>query len=289
MNFFKMQGAGNDYVLIEATDKARDWSKLAIEVCDRHYGIGADSLLVLLPSKKADFAMRIFDADGSEAEACGNGIRCLTRYIFDKNLIDAGVDHILVETAAGIRSVRIEQHNGILTGIQANMGKPKFRADTIPISIKSGQPSVVDIKSMLSYSVHLEGADLRLNLVSMGNPHAVHFWDHPVDEFPLSRIGPKVENLSIFPNRTNFEVSRVISRRQIEVRTWERGVGETLACGSGACAVAVAARLHDYTDKKVDIIVRGGMLQVEWNGSGDVLLSGPAEIVFTGEWPEKLE
>ncbi len=289
MNFTKMQGAGNDYVLVEATDMVRDWPKLAMEVCDRHYGIGADSLLVLLPSEKADFGMRIFDSDGSEAEACGNGIRCLSRYIFEKSLIAAGVDHILVETAAGIRNVRLEQQNGKLTGIQANMGKPEFGADTIPVLIQSAEESIVDIKSMLNYSVRLEDTDLCLNMVSMGNPHAVHFQDRAVDEFPLPRLGPKVENLSIFPNRTNFEVARVISRRQIEVRTWERGVGETLACGSGACAVAVAARLHDYTDKKVDIIVRGGILHVEWNGDGDVLLSGPAEIVFTGEWPEKLE
>ncbi len=288
MNFTKLQGAGNDYVLIEAGNTQRDWPRLAREVCDRHYGIGADSLLLLLPSQRADFGMRIFDTDGSEAEACGNGLRCLARYLFEKGLIAPGADRITVETLSGIREVRLEQQGGRLIKIQANMGKPGFHPDDIPVTITPGEGRVVDIKSMVNYPVRIDGTEISLNLVSMGNPHAVCFWDQPVANFPLSQLGPKVEKLTIFPKRTNFEVARVINRQQIELRTWERGVGETLACGSGACATAVAARLYDYIDDRVEIRVKGGVLQVEWNGHGEVLLSGPAEMVFTGEWPEKV-
>ena len=287
MDFTKMQSAGNDYVLVVTDDTQRDWSQWALTVCDRHFGIGADSLLVLLPSAEADFRMRIFDADGSEAETCGNGLRCLAKYIYQKGLVSAGTDRILIETIAGTREVTLYLQGGRLIRIQANMGKPAFRAEDIPVVIESGEGKVVDIKSMLSYPVTVGRNELRLNLVSMGNPHAVYFWEHPVADFPLAELGPEVENLEIFPNRINFEVARVVSRQQIEVRTWERGVGETLACGSGACAVAVAARLHGYIESRVDVEVRGGMLQVEWDGADEVLLSGPAEIVFEGEWPDE--
>ena len=286
MDFTKMQAAANDYVLIETGDTKREWSKVAIAVCDRHLGIGADSLLLLLPSDKADFRMRIFDADGSEAEACGNGIRCLARYVFDKGLISPGVGEIMVETVAGIRKIRYEKEGGKLVKIWANMGKPEFSAEKIPMNIKPGEGSAVDIKSMLCYKVNVDNMDLALNCVSMGNPHAVYFCREAVSEFPLSRIGPQVENLPIFPNRVNFEVARVLSPTHLEARVWERGVGETLACGSGACAIAVASKLLGYTENKVDIKVPGGVLDVEWNGAREVILGGPAEQVFEGEWPE---
>ncbi len=285
MDFTKMQGAANDFVLIE-NDTQREWSRLAIAMCDRHLGIGADSLLLLLPSDKADFGMRIFDADGSEAEACGNGIRCLARYVFEKGKISPAADEIAVETIAGIRKIRLEKKGDKLVKIWANMGKPEFRADKIPVAINPEDGEIVDIKSMLSCKITLDGTDLTLNLISMGNPHAVHFCREPVLEFPLSRIGPQVENLPMFPNRINFEVARVISRQHIEARVWERGVGETLACGSGACAITVASKLLGYTEHKVDIKLPGGILDAEWNGAGEVILGGPAETVFTGKWPD---
>jgi diaminopimelate epimerase len=285
MRFTKMQGAGNDYVLVETSDIQRDWSKMAMAVCERHYGIGADSLLLLMPSSKADFRMRIFDTDGSEAEACGNGIRCLARYAFEKGLIDKDADQIKVETIAGIRTLKLGKENGRLSKIQADMGKPLFRPEEIPVSIKNGEKKLVDIKP-ISYKLTVNGKELTLNLISMGNPHAVYFWEHPVADFPLSELGPKIENDEIFPNRVNFEVARVINRQEIEARVWERGVGETLACGSGACAIIVAAQLLGYADNKIDVKLPGGTLGVEWNGRGEVLLSGPAEIVFTGEWPD---
>ena len=286
MNFTKMQGAGNDFVLIETSDTRRDWSKLAIAMCDRHCGIGADSVLLLLPSTKADFGMRTFDTDGSEAETCGNGIRCLARYVFEKGLISPGTEEITVETQAGISKIRLEKKGGKLIEIWANMGKPRFSADKIPATIKSGDANVVDIKSMLSYKVSVDGMTLVLNLVSMGNPHAVYFSQEPVAEFPMSKIGPKVENLPIFPNRTNFEVARVLSRRHLEARVWERGVGETMACGSGACAITVASKSLGYTESRVDIKLPGGTLDAEWNGAGEVILGGPAETVFEGKWPD---
>jgi diaminopimelate epimerase len=191
-----------------------------------------------------------------------------------------------VETMPGIRQVELEGTGGRVASIKVSMGKPKFAAGEIPVVIEPGG-ELVDIKKMLGYPVTVENTKLLLNLVSMGNPHAVYFWQHPVYEFPLSKLGPKVENLPVFPKRVNFEVAHVISRKKIEARVWERGAGETLACGSGACAIAVAARLYGYVDNKVDIKLPGGVLGVDWDGAGEVYLSGPAEIVFIGEWPNE--
>jgi diaminopimelate epimerase len=280
MNFTKLQGAGNDFILVE-TDKARhDWSKLAIAMCHRHLGIGADGLLVVLPSNSADFQLRVFNPDGSEAEACGNGLRCLARYALDKGLADSKAQEISIETMAGIRKARLHTKDNT-TIIQVGMGEPKFKAEEIPVAIEIGT------KPILDYPVKVNDRELPLSFVAIGNPHAVYFWQQPVADFPLSQLGPRVEKHKIFPNRVNFEVARVVSRKQIEARVWERGVGETLACGSGACAIAVLAQLHDYTKSKVDIKLPGGTLSVEWAGVGEVFLSGPAEIVFGGEWPDE--
>lgn len=290
MNFTKLQGAGNDFILVETNDIKCDWSQMAIAMCDRHFGIGADGLLLLLPSDIADFQMRMFNPDGSEAEACGNGLRCLAKYIVDKGFqirkpetVSPLQSQILIETIAGIRMVRLNKIGGAIK-IQVGMGTPKFGATDIPVVIEPGKKGLVDIKPMLSYSVVIDGKELRLNFVSMGNPHAVYFWQQPVANFPLSQIGTKVEHLAIFPNRVNFEVANVMSRQQIEARVWERGAGETLACGTGACAVAVAAQLYGYIGNEVDIKLPGGILQAEWDRIGEVFLIGQAEIVFTGEW-----
>jgi diaminopimelate epimerase len=166
------------------------------------------------------------------------------------------------------------------------MGKPRFAADMIPVNLKAGKGDVLDVKSMLSYKVMVSGKELTLNLVSMGNPHAVYFSQEPVSDFPLSKLGPLVENLPIFPNRVNFEVARVLDNKHLEARVWERGVGETLACGSGACAITVSSKLRGYTESKVDIKLPGGVLNAEWNGNGEVVLGGPAEVVFEGKWPD---
>jgi len=284
MNFTKMQGAGNDFILVETSDAAQNWSQMAIAMCDRHFGIGGDGLLVVLPSNKADVQMREFNADGSEAEACGNGLRCVVKYAVHKGLVSANAQQVSVETMSGIRQATLHKTGGKITGIQVSMGKPEFRAKDIPVLVEPNQEGIVDIKPISDYPVPVDSKELLLNFVSMGNPHAVYFCKQPVADFPLSRLGPAVEQHKLFPNRTNFEVANVISRRRIEVRVWERGVGETLACGSGACAVAVVAQLRGYIDNKVDIKLPGGTLNVEWDGLGEVLLSGPAEVVFSGEW-----
>jgi diaminopimelate epimerase len=283
MNFAKLQGAGNDFVLVETGDEGRDWAKLAVAICNRRFGVGADGLLLLLPSEAADVGMRIFNADGSEAEACGNGLRCLVRYALDRGLVAGGASEVSIETVAGIRSARIRGKSGGKPEIQVSLGAPRFKAKDIPVSLGKS-PDLVDIKSMLGYTVTVESNELGLNFVSMGNPHAVHFLGQPVADFPLAQLGPRVEYHEIFPQRTNFEIARVLSWGEIESRVWERGVGETLACGSGAAAVAVAAQLRGLVGHRVAVKLPGGVLDVAWDGSGEVFLGGPAEMVFTGEW-----
>ena len=287
MNFIKLQGAGNDFVLVETSDVKRDWSQVAVVMCNRHFGIGADGLLLLLPSDVADFQMRIFNPDGSEAEACGNGLRCLVKYAINRGLLaNIEAQEVVIETTAGIRKARINKAADKAVQIQVSLGVPKLAAKDIPVKIAGGDRGLVDIKSLLSYTVTVDDWGLLLNFVSMGNPHAVYFYQQPVSDFPLARLGPKVEQHRIFPQRVNFEVARLIGRQQIEARVWERGVGETLACGTGAGAVAVAAQLLGFVDDKVDIKLLGGILSVEWDGVGEVFLGGPAEIVFTGEYPD---
>ena len=243
--------------------------------------------MLLLPSDVADFRMRIFNADGSEADACGNGLRCLVKYFVDGGQANSGAQEISVETVAGVRRAEVYKVAGKVTKVQTGMGEPKFGDKDIPVVIELGKENVVDIKSMINHSITVDGRELRLSLVSIGNPHAVYFCQEPVSDFLLSQLGPKVEQRKVFPVGVNFEIARLVNREQIEARVWERGVGETLACGSGACAITVAARLHGYIDNKVDIKLPGGILEVEWDGVGEVFLSGPAEEVFTGEWPNE--
>jgi len=272
--------------LIEAAGIKKEWSQLAMAICERHFGVGADGLLLLLPSKTADIGMTVFNADGSEAEACGNGLRSIVRYAFDRGLVSSNNDVILVETIAGLRKTKLSKAANNEVIIHVDMGKPEFDADKIPVSTLPGRGKIVDIILISEYPLTIDNKELLLSFVAMGNPHTVFFQQQPVSKFPLSDIGPMVEKHNIFPNRVNFEVARVINRRQIEARVWERGVGETLACGSGACAVAVIAQLLGYTDNPVSIKLPGGTLEVDWDREGEVMLSGPAEIVYSGQWPD---
>ena len=275
MNFVKLQATGNDFILIDARGLERGWGSLAKAVCERRFGVGGDGLILLLTSKVADFRMRIFNSDGSEAEVCGNGLRCFARYAINHGLAEAD-KKMTIETMAGVKTVELCPDGRF----RVNMGTPRFSPEDIPVAIVAETIPIVD------YPVQVGGRELLVTVVSLGNPHGVCFVEE-LSDFPLAQIGPLVEHHELFPQRLNFEIARVVSRRKIEARVWERGAGETLSCGSGACAVAIAAQVHDYVDSQVDIVLPGGRLGIEWPGKGEVYLSGGAELVFTGEWPER--
>ncbi len=279
MLFTKMQGAGNDFVLLKPENMDLNWPRLAQKMCHRRFGIGADGIILILPSRVADIRMRIFNSDGSEAEICGNGLRCLAKYAVLNNLVKKGATQLLIETIPRVVPVQLGYTGTELTWIQVGIGIPSFAAGEIPVQADAEKIPILDFPLMV------DGHDLYLNFISMGNPHAVYFIDEKVTDFPLHEIGPKVEHAAIFPRRINFEVARILNRGSIEARVWERGAGETLACGTGACAVAVAARVHNYTGDKVDIMLPGGTLNIEWDGRGEVRMSGPAEVVYRGDWP----
>ncbi len=283
MNFVKMQATGNDFILVDA-EQERDWVVLAQTVCDRHFGIGSDGLLVVLPSDIADLRMRMFNPDGSEAEACGNGIRCFAKYAIENKGIQPRNGELCVETSVGVRKIYPFLSGKRVDKIRVGMGIPYLSPGEIPVLL--GERDKFDITPILDYPVIIGGRKLSLSLLSIGNPHAVHFIDDSVGDFPLMELGPKVEHHPAFPRRINFEVANVVSKTQVKARVWERGAGETLSCGSGACAIAVASFLHCYTGNQTDIILPGGVLTIEWDGEGEVFLTGGAETVFRGEWPD---
>ncbi len=284
MNFAKLQATGNDFIFIDARNMERDWSKLAQAMCRWHFGIGSDGLILVKRSKAADLKMQMFNPDGSEAEVCGNGLRCFAKYVIDRKI--AKGPNLTAETLAGIKTIKVSLSRGKVNKAKVNMGMPRFRTEDIPILMEKPLKvrGRVDIKQILDYPLTIAGKRLTFSFVSMGNPHAVSFISKPVADFPLSEVGPKVENHPKFPERINFEIARVLGRKKIEARVWERGAGETLSCGSGACAIAVAARLKGYTEDIVDIMLPGGELSIDWDGVGEVYLTGPVEEVFSGEW-----
>ena len=278
MDFAKLHGTGNDFVVLDARSLDRDWSALAQTICDRHFGVGGDGLILATKSDRAPVRMRIFNADGSEAEMSGNGMRCLVKFAVDHGIVQPANDEFDVETGAGVLRVRIATEAGLVTSVRESMGPPRLDPREIPVAIEAPPP-------ILNFDVHVDGRTLPITPVSMGNPHAVHFQSAPVTEYPLHTVGPLMEHHALFPKRTNFEVVRVLDRAHAEMRVWERGVGETLSCGSGASATMVAARLLDLVDGAMELRVPGGELQLEWDGEGDVILTGPVVEVFRGTWP----
>ena len=279
ITFTKLQATGNDFILIDligSPELRQDWSDLARAMCHRRFGVGSDGLILLSESDIADFRMRMFNPDGSEAEVCGNGLRCFARYVVNSELAHRD-NEITIETAAGVKGVEPDDGGG---RFRVDMGMPKFKAEEIPLAARVDRVPIVDHK------VSAGGRELLLTFASMGNPHGVCFVDD-VDSFPLYEMGPIVEHHKLFPRRLNFEIARVVSRKEVRARVWERGAGETLSCGTGACAVAVAARLHGYVDSPVDVVLPGGRLGIEWDGQGEVYLSGPAGMVFSGYWPKQ--
>src|SRR5258708_4681004 len=275
MNFHKMQGAANDFVVVDGrAGKAVDWAALAIKACDRRRGVGADGLLALEDTEDADFRMRYHNADGSMGEMCGNGIRCMAKLGADVGATEGG--KLIWETGAGRITTEVLEYGGEVATVRADMGPLRF----IPAEIPVDAPGMEVREAPFA----VNGSQLKLTCVSMGNPHAVTFVDS-VTDFPLERLGPEVERHPAFPNRTNFEIVEVIDADHLRMRVWERGVGETMACGTGACAVAVASQLVRRTAPDVDIEVPGGRLRVSWRPGQSVLLTGPAETSFTGELP----
>ena len=280
MQFSKYHGAGNDFLLVDgATAGNRDWSALALAMCDRNLGAGADGLIIAVPSSSADTGMRLFNADGSEAEMSGNGVRCFAKFVIENGIAKPRGDELSVDTGAGQIIVRIERSHGEVSGATVDMGPPRFEPAEIPVAVEA-RPPVLDLP------VPIDGDTYAVNCVSMGNPHAVHFVETPVAAFPLRNIGPKIEHHALFPARVNFEVARIIDSGRIESRTWERGVGETQACGTGACAIMVSAQLHGLVSDEVEVREPGGVLRIRWPGAGNVFLTGPAAFVYTGDWPE---
>ena len=292
MQFMKMHGTGNDFVLVgngslssaDAPD-APNWSTAATRLCDRHFGVGSDGVLLILPSDVAAFRMQMFNPDGSEAEMCGNGIRCATKYAVETGLVtvskapEAG---IRVETLAGVKTVwPAVGPGGSVHEVRVDMEPPKLSPRRVPVAVDGDGP-------VLDHPATVAGAELGLTFVSMGNPHAVAFLEESVDRFPLERIGPMVEHDRLFPNRTNFEVVNVLARDRLRVRVWERGAGLTMACGTGACAAMVAARLKGLVRDSAVVELPGGELFVEWDGSGPVYMTGAVETVFEGEWSGRL-
>ncbi len=273
MKFTKMHGLGNDYVYVNCfEEKIDNPPAVARFVSDRHFGIGSDGLIMINPSKVADFEMEMYNADGSRGEMCGNGIRCVAKYVYDYGLTDK--TQISVETLGGIKYLDLTVEDGKVALVKVDMGKPELKAELIPI--------VSDNEQVLDEPIEVDGKEYRMTGVSMGNPHTVIYVDD-VKNMDLETIGPKFENHERFPKRINTEFVRCIDRHTVEMRVWERGSGETLACGTGACAVAVASILNNLTDTQVTVKLLGGDLQIEWDKEKDrVFMTGPAKVVFDG-------
>ena len=282
MKFTKMQGAGNDYIYLDARGLDEDWPSLSRAMSDRHFGVGGDGIILILDSDNADLKMRMFNSDGSEGEMCGNGIRCFAKYAIEHQIVPPPTEGLKIDTLAGVRTVVPTYQGQLVTGARVAMGLPKLDAGDIPVRV---DPSIArNHGPILKYAVQPGDFRLFLTFVSMGNPHAVTFLDQPVEEFPLRNIGPLIEGHPMFPHRVNFEIVNLVDETHLNARVWERGSGETMACGTGACAIAVAARLLGMVHGPVDITLPGGTLNIDWDGEGEVYLEGPAEEVFSGEW-----
>lgn len=274
MKFTKMQGLGNDYIYVDCTQKSIDNpSEVAKKVSDRHFGIGSDGLVLILPSNKADFSMRMFNSDGSEAEMCGNAIRCVGKYVYDNKLTDKS--KISIETLAGIKVLDLKIEDNKVAVVRVDMGEPILTPKEIPVEGEKNR--------FISESVEIDEQIYKVTAVSMGNPHAITYVED-VENFPLDQVGPKMETHKIFPRKVNSEFVQVIDKSVLKMRVWERGAGETLACGTGACATLVASVLNGIAERKATIKLLGGDLFIEWSEEDNhVYMTGPAVKVFDGE------
>ncbi len=300
MKFTKMQGLGNDYVYVDCTrEELATPADVARAVSDRHFGIGSDGLILIKPSKVADFYMEMYNADGSRSAMCGNGIRCVGKYVYDFGLTDK-LD-VSIETLAGIKYLSLRLLDGKVSDVRVNMGAPKLSPESIPTTLEGTRKVIVNgaeasdcgvqteeamISAVLGAKLNVLGKDYEISCVSMGNPHVITYVE---DEkaVDIEKIGPAFENHPAFPERTNTEFIRVADRKNLYMRVWERGTGETLACGTGACASAVATMLNGLCDRNVTVHLLGGDLQIEWDVRDNVVyMTGPAVTVFTGDYRE---
>lgn len=283
MRFTKMHGAGNDYVYVNCFDQPvpERLDELARQISHRRFGVGADGLILIRPSKVADARMQMFNADGSEAEMCGNGIRCVAKYVFDHGI--ARREALTIETKAGVLALTLETSQGRVDRVRVDMGAPILAAERIPTTLRGATP--MDAEGVVDAELSIQDRSLKVTCVSMGNPHCVVFVDQATDELVLG-LGPLIETDSHFPARVNVEFVEVLSPTEVRQRTWERGSGETWACGTGASAVCVAGVLAGRTERQIVNHLLGGDLELEWNPTDNrVYMTGPAAEVFTGEWP----
>ena len=274
MKFTKMQGIGNDYVYVNCfTEKVENPSQVAVRVSDRHFGIGSDGLILIKPSDVADFEMEMYNADGSQGAMCGNGIRCVAKYVYDYHLTDK--TSISVNTKSGIKYLDLTVENGKVKEVKVNMGAPVLKTAEIPMIYSKEQ--------VIAQPLNINQNLYEVTAVSMGNPHVIVYMND-VKNLKIEEVGPYFEKSSVFPESVNTEFVRVIDRNTVEMRVWERGSGETLACGTGACAVAVACVLNGYTEEQVTVELLGGDLKIFWDREANlVYMTGPAEVVFDGE------
>ncbi len=280
MKFTKMHGCGNDYVYVDCTEHMlADPSAAAIAVSDRHFGVGGDGLILICPSDKADFRMAMYNADGSEGSMCGNGIRCVAKFVYDKGLTDKTT--LNIETKAGIKTLELTVEDGKVSLVKVNMGMPDFRAEAVPV-VGLGRDVPGLGEGVIGQTVTVAGKPWTMTCLSMGNPHAV-VWVDDVAALPLEQIGPAFEHAPYFPDRVNTEFVQVLNDHEINMRVWERGSGETLACGTGACASVAACYLTGRTGTQVMVHLRGGDLAVELGEDGCIYMTGPATTVFEGE------
>ena len=277
MKFTKMHGAGNDYIYVNCfEEKIDDRNAVAKMISDRHFGVGSDGLIIIEPSEVADFKMDMYNSDGSQGKMCGNATRCVAKYVYDNGMTDK--DEISLETLSGIKYIKVKTENGKVVEATVNMGEPILEPKKIPVSVGGG-----DI--VLGEKITIDGRNYEMTCVSMGNPHCVVYVDD-VDEVNIEKVGPLFENCPLFPDRINTEFIERVDNTTIKMRVWERGAGETLACGTGACASVVATVLNGFAQKDDDVkvILRGGELTIRWDSeSNNVFMTGPAKTVFTGE------
>ncbi len=276
MKFTKMHGIGNDYIYIDCFKETVDnESEAAIKLSDRHFGVGGDGLILIKKGTQADFEMVMYNPDGTRAEMCGNAIRCVARYVYDKGYIKG--TELSIESMGKVKYITLTVENNAVKCVRVDMGAPVLKAADVPV--------VSDSDKVINKEITVDSKKFNMTCVSMGNPHAVMFIDKSPNEFELEHFGPLFENNKIFPNRVNAEFARVTDRKNIDMRVWERGTGETLACGTGTCATVVAAILNGYVDNEVTVHLLGGDLQIYWSGdeNDSVIMTGPAEYVFTGE------